>query len=50
MLQGGWISNDFTATYTDADNTGGTGIDKSFYQVLEFDGTEWRANANRGFF
>ncbi|MFN7013866.1 MAG: glycosyl hydrolase family 18 protein, partial [Bacteroidia bacterium] len=46
----GWITNDFTATYTDADNTGGSGIDKSFYQVLEFNGTEWRANANRGFF
>lgn len=46
----GWITNDFTATYTDVDNTGGSGIDKSFYQVLEFDGTEWRANANRGFF
>lgn len=46
----GWITADFTANYTDTDNTGGTGIDKSFYQVLEFDGTEWRANANRGFF
>jgi spore germination protein YaaH len=46
----GWITNDFTATYTDTDNPGGTGIDKSFYQVLEYDGTEWRANANRGFF
>lgn len=49
-IPNGWITNDFTATYTDADNAGGTGIDKSFYQVLEFDGTEWRANANRGFF
>lgn len=46
----GWVTNDFTATYTDADNPGGTGIDKSFYQVLEFNGIEWRANANRGFF
>lgn len=46
----GWITTDFTATYTDSDNTGGSGIDKSFYQVLEFDGTEWRANASRGFF
>ena len=49
-IPSGWITNDFTASYTDADNTGGTGIDKSFYQVLEYDGTEWRANANRGFF
>jgi spore germination protein YaaH len=47
---GGWISQDFTVSYTDIDNSGGTGIDKSFYQPSYFNGSEWRANGNRGFF
>lgn len=46
----GWITQNFTATYTDADNAGGTGIEKSFYQPSYFNGIEWRANGNRGFF
>ena len=46
----GWITQNFTATYTDVDNVGGTGIEKSFYQPTYFNGTEWRANGNRGFF
>ena len=46
----GWITQNFTATYTDADNVGGTGIDKSFYQPSYYNGIEWRANGNRGFF
>lgn len=46
----GWITQDFPATFTDTDNAGGTGIEKSFYQVSEFNGTEWRANETRGFF
>ncbi len=45
-----WATGNFTSTFTDADNTGGTGIEKSFYQVLENNGTEWRANAANGFF
>ncbi|WP_300664080.1 N-acetylmuramoyl-L-alanine amidase [Fluviicola sp.] len=45
-----WITQNFTATFTDADNSGGSGIDKSYYQVLDFDGTDWRANASKGFF
>ena len=40
----------FTANYTDADNTGGSGLDKSFYSVLDWNGNEWRANKNNGFF
>ena len=44
-----WETSDFTATFTDAD-AGGAGIDLSFYQVLDFDGTEWRANNGNGFF
>jgi spore germination protein YaaH len=46
----GWITQNFTATYTDADNIGGTGIEKSFYQPSYYNGIEWRANGARGFF
>lgn len=46
----GWTTQDFTTTFTDTDNSGGSGIEKSFYQVLEYNGTEWRANNTRGFF
>ena len=46
----GWITQNFIASYTDADNVGGTGIEKSFYQPRYYDGIEWRANGNRGFF
>lgn len=45
----GWITQDFTVTYADADNTGGTGIEKSFYQASYYTGNDWRANGNRGF-
>lgn len=46
----GWASQNFNLSFTDADNSGGTGIEKSFYQVLHNNGTEWRANALNGFF
>lgn len=46
----GWITQNFTATYTDADNVGGSGIEKSFYQPSYYNGIEWRANGARGFF
>jgi N-acetyl-anhydromuramyl-L-alanine amidase AmpD len=45
-----WETTNFTASFTDNDNVGGSGIQKSYYQVIDFDGTEWRANANNGFF
>lgn len=45
-----WVTQNFTATFTDTDNAGGSGIEKSFYQVLENNGTEWRANNGNGFF
>ncbi len=44
---GNWKTQDFTATFTDNDNVG---IEKAFYQVLDFDGQYWGANAQRGFF
>lgn len=46
----GWITQNFTTTYTDVDNAGGTGIEKSFYLPAFYNGIEWRANGNRGFF
>lgn len=46
----GWITQNFTTNYIDADNAGGTGIEKSFYQPTYYNGTEWRANGLRGFF
>jgi len=45
-----WETANFTATFVDADNTGGSGIEKSYYQVLDYNGTEWHANATNGFF
>jgi N-acetyl-anhydromuramyl-L-alanine amidase AmpD len=47
---GAWETANFTASFTDADNAGGSGLEKSYYQVIDFNGTEWRANANSGFF
>lgn len=45
-----WATADFNAGFTDFDNTGGSGIAKSFYNVSDFNGTEWRANGSNGFF
>ena len=45
-----WITSDFEASFIDADETGGSGLAKSFYQVLFFDGEAWKANPKRGFY
>ncbi|MDD5569634.1 MAG: glycosyl hydrolase family 18 protein [Bacteroidales bacterium] len=45
-----WETKNFTATFTDADNTGGSGLAKSMYHVVDNNGTEWRANPTRGFY
>lgn len=45
-----WKTYNFPVNFTDADNSGGSGIDKAYYQVMDFDGTEWRANGSHGFF
>lgn len=42
-----WVSDDFTATFTDNDNEA---LDGMFYQALENDGSEWRGNNSNGFF
>jgi hypothetical protein len=47
---GNWQTADFPVTFTEADNNGGSGLEKSFYQVIDYDGTDWRANNSRGFF
>ncbi len=47
---GTWKSTDFNASFIDADNTGGSGLNQAFYQVIDFDGTDWRANDANGFF
>ncbi len=45
-----WKTEDFNVHFTDSDEIGGSGIDKSFYQVLYYDGTLWSANPTHGFF
>ncbi|HOZ30840.1 MAG TPA: N-acetylmuramoyl-L-alanine amidase [Bacteroidales bacterium] len=45
-----WYNSNFEVNFSDADNSGGSGINHSFYQIMDFDGTEWRANATEGFF
>lgn len=44
-----WDTTNFVASFTDAD-AGGSGLEKSYYQVIDFDGTDWRGNYTHGFF
>ncbi len=44
---GDWKTDDFTAFFNDQDNDG---IQKAYYQVIEFDGQQWTANTDNGFF
>ncbi|MBS4014065.1 MAG: hypothetical protein KGZ97_09985 [Bacteroidetes bacterium] len=46
--EGDWVTENFTATFNDVANQ--SVIARRFYQVLEYDGTYWGANPNRGFF
>ncbi len=46
-LESQWVTEDFTAEFNDVDNL--SGIDRRFYNVVEFDG-EWSANTQRGYF
>ncbi|MDP2386479.1 MAG: N-acetylmuramoyl-L-alanine amidase [Bacteroidota bacterium] len=50
FANGNWQTQSFTATIQDNDNAGGSGVQKGFYQVIDYDGAEWRANDERGFF
>lgn len=42
----GWQNTTFTVGFTDTDNNT---VGKSFYNISDFNGTEWRANGLRGF-
>jgi len=41
---------DFISNFTDADNVGGSGVMHKFYQVADFNTTEWRSNNDNAFF
>lgn len=43
-------TTNFTTSFTDLDNASGSGVDKGYYNVLNYNGIEWRANATRGFY
>ncbi len=45
-----WVNANFTSSISDVDNSGGSGVQKGFYNVSDFDGTKWTANQARGFF
>jgi len=47
-IGGNWQTNDFSANFTDNDNSGGSGVAYRFMHVLQYDGGEWRANPSRG--
>lgn len=42
-----WVTQDFQASFTDTDV--GSGVEKSYYQVADYNGSEWRANGANGF-
>jgi GH25 family lysozyme M1 (1,4-beta-N-acetylmuramidase) len=45
-----WKTQNFVSTFTDADNSGGSGLEKSYYQAIYYDGTQWGANHTHGFY
>jgi N-acetyl-anhydromuramyl-L-alanine amidase AmpD len=49
-INGIWQTQNFVANFSDSDNVGGSGLEKSYYQVIDYDGADWRANNTRGFF
>ncbi|MES2587442.1 MAG: N-acetylmuramoyl-L-alanine amidase [Bacteroidota bacterium] len=44
------VSTNFTATFTDADNAGGSGLKNKFYQVTDLTGSDRRSNKTFGFY
>ncbi len=40
----------FTSNFTDADNAGGSGVKHQFYQVADYNSTDWLSNERNGFF
>lgn len=49
-VTGIWQTQSFPASFAENDNAGGSGLEKSYYQVIDYDGADWRANNSRGFF
>lgn len=49
-VNGIWQTQNFQAAFTDADNAGGSGLEKSYFQIIDYDGADWRANNAMGFF
>jgi PKD repeat protein/N-acetyl-anhydromuramyl-L-alanine amidase AmpD len=49
-LPASWNTTNFTATFTDNDNNGGAGVKYKLFQPIDYNGIEWRANSNNGFF
>ncbi|MBU0488519.1 MAG: fibronectin type III domain-containing protein [Bacteroidetes bacterium] len=43
-----WQTNDFSASFSDFDNNG-LNFKERFFQVADFDGTNWTANRDNGF-
>lgn len=44
-----WETSNFTKSFSDSDNSGGSGLKEKYYQVIDYNGTEWRANDGNGF-
>ncbi|MBI3512411.1 MAG: N-acetylmuramoyl-L-alanine amidase [Bacteroidetes bacterium] len=49
-VNGIWQTQDFSTNFSESDNSGGSGLAKSFFQVIDYDGADWRANNSQGFF
>lgn len=50
VTAGNWQTQDFNVDFTDEDDSLGTGVEKGYYQVIDYDGSEWHANSQQGFF
>ena len=44
-----WKTQNFNVDFVDTDNTNGSGLQKSYYQISNFNSNEWRSNTNNGF-
>ncbi|MEO8761236.1 MAG: GH25 family lysozyme [Bacteroidia bacterium] len=49
-ISNAWETQTFTTTFTDTDNTGGSGIEKGYYQAIYYDGANWSGNYTHGFY
>ncbi len=45
-----WVTDDFNISFSDSDNTNGSGLYKAFYQILQKENSLWRGNEKAGFF